>query len=246
MSRFCVILLLALALPPATAQAADGDAARRAIQKLAPMQQIKNFRASTLPGYYEGVLIGQVVYASADGRYVIRGAQIDDTTDGTNLTDDSMAVLRLQALATIGRDQRLVYEPADAKYRITVFTDVDCPFCRRLHAQMSEYHKLGIAIDYVFFPLSIHPDADKKSADVWCSADPKRAYDTVMLGRSIDRTSCANPVVATKQIGTDIGINSTPTAVGPDGHVFTSTVLMSPQRLLAELQKSAAPKIADR
>ena len=237
MSRFALLSLMLLAL--VDANAADGDVARAAIQKLSPMQQLTGFRESALPGYYEGVILGQVIYASRDGKYVIRG-QVDNVVDGINLTEDSMAARRLETLATIGPDMRLSYAPEKVLYRITVFTDVDCPYCRRLHAQVDELNKLGIAIDYVFFPLSIHPDADKKSADVWCASNRKSAYDAVMNGQKLDRLSCANPIARTMKAGTDIGVNSTPTAIGPDGRVLPSTVLMSPQRVLAALQKIPA------
>jgi len=225
-----------LVLSAAPLHAAEGDAARSVIQKLAPMQQIKGFRKSALPGYYEGVIVGTVVYASADGRYTIRG-QVDNVETGANLTEDSMAERRVETLSRIGPDLRLSYAPADPKYRITVFTDVDCPFCRRLHSRMKEYNDLGIAVDYVFFPLSIHVDADKKSADVWCAPDRKQAYDRAMAGHTLDRLACQNPIVTMMQAGNDIGVNATPTAITPDGRTLTSAVLMSPQRLLAELGK---------
>lgn len=243
MLRILLIGLL-LSLPCAAFAATPGDAARAAIQKASPMQQVKAFRKSALPGFYEGVIAGQVVYASEDGTYVIRG-QVDNLATGANLTEDSMAARRLETLAAIGADQRLTYAPPQPLYRVTVFTDVDCPYCRRLHAQMSEYNRLGIAIDYVFFPLSIHPDANRKSNDVWCASDRKAAYDAVMSGHALDRRTCDSPVVETVKAGSEIGVAATPTAIGPDGRVITSTVLMTPHRLLAELQKTPVAVAAE-
>ncbi|MBN8481009.1 MAG: DsbC family protein [Xanthomonadales bacterium] len=242
MLRFVLCCLL-LSLPFGPARAADGDAARAAIQRLAPMQQLKGFRKSALPGYYEGVILGQVAYASADGRYVIRG-QVDDAGNGVSLTEESMAERRIEALAAIGPDRRLSFAPARPSYRITVFTDVDCPYCKRLHAQIAEYNRLGIAIDYVFFPLGIHPGADRKSASVWCAADRKAAYDAAMNGHAPVSATCETPIVAMMKAGNEIGVNATPTAIGPDGRVIASTVLMTPSRLLAELKKSAESNTA--
>jgi len=238
-----VLCCLLSTLPFAAARAADGEAAREAIQKIAPMQQLKGFRQSALPGYYEGVIDGRVAYASADGRYVIRG-QVDDVADGIDLTERSMAERRRETLAAIGPDQRITFAPPNPAHRITVFTDVDCPYCKRLHAQMAEYNRLGIAIDYVFYPLSIHPGADRKSAGVWCAKDRKAAFDAVMNGHVPAGATCATPIVAMKKAGDDIGVNATPTAVGPDGRVIASAVLMTPARLLAELQKTATPTSA--
>ncbi len=240
MLRFLPYVLALIMLAGSTAQAAEGDAARRAIQKTAPMAPIKAFGKSALPGFYEGIIGGKVVYATPDGAYVVRGAQVERAADGEDLTDASMAARRLEVLAGIGAGQRMSYAPRDPKYRITVFTDPDCPYCRRLHGAMAEYNALGIAIDYVFFPLSIHPDADKKSASIWCAADRKIAYDRAMSGQSVDRLNCPNPVSATMAAGAEIGVNSTPTAITPAGRVVNATVLLSPQRLLAELQRADA------
>ncbi len=232
-----VLCCLLSTLPFGQARAAEGDVARQVIQKLAPMKQLKGFRKSALPGYYEGVIDGQVAYASADGQYLIRG-QVDNVRDGISLTEASMAERRLESLATIGPDQRLSYAPAQPSYRITVFTDVDCPYCRRLHAQMADYNQLGIAIDYLFFPLGIHPDAGRKSAGVWCAADRKAAYDAAIRGHAPTGTACETPLATMMKLGSDIGVNATPTAIAPDGHVIPSAVLMTPSRLLAELQGS--------
>ncbi|WP_440225618.1 DsbC family protein [Dokdonella sp. MW10] len=240
MLRFASFLLILVAVLASPVHAAEGDAARRAIQKTAPMLPIKGFGTSALPGFYEGIIGGKVVYATPDGAYVVRGAQVERSADGEDLTDASMAARRLEVLAGVGADQRMSYAPRDPKYRITVFTDPDCPYCRRLHGAMAEYNALGIAIDYVFFPLSIHPDADKKSASIWCAPDRNAAYDRAMAGQSVDRLTCPNPVSATMAAGVEIGVNSTPTAITPAGRVVNSTVLLSPRRLLAELQRADA------
>jgi thiol:disulfide interchange protein DsbC len=230
--------IVALSLIPGLALAAEGDAARAAIQKIAPLQQISEFRESALPGFYEGVIAGQVAYASADGRYLLRGS-VEDVERGIDLSEASMAAKRRSVLATLGADARLSFSPAAAKYRVTVFTDVDCPFCRRLHARIDEYNALGIAFDYVFFPLSIHPGADVKSIAVWCSADRRAAYAAALRGVSPGSASCDNPLPRMRHAGSEVGVTQTPTAIAPDGSVLDATVLMSPQRLLAELQRSS-------
>lgn len=232
---FSVLLLLAT-LP---AWAGDGDAARRAIQATAPTRQVLNFRASALPGYYEGVVDGAVVYASADGRYLIRGT-VERIGDARSLSEDSLAALRRQKLAELGPESRLSYAPEHPKYRVTVFTDVDCPYCRRFHTQIADYNRVGIAVDYVFFPLDIHPGAAAKSVAVWCAADRLAAYNAAMAGHDPGGARCAAPVDATRRLGNDLGVTSTPTVIAPDGSVLPSSVLMSPARLAAELERLRA------
>lgn len=233
----CVFVLGA---PLLQAQAVEGDAARAAIQKIAPMKQISGFRQSALPGYFEGVIAGQVAYASADGRYLVRGT-VEDVSKGINLSESSMAAKRREVLASLGKDALLPFAPADARYRVTVFTDVDCPYCRRLHAGIDQYNALGIAIDYAFFPLSIHVGADRKSIAVWCAKNRNAAYGSAMVGIAPESHNCDNPLARTTAAGNEIGVTSTPTAIGPDGMIVPPAILMSPHRLLAELQKIPDP-----
>ncbi len=220
-------------------QADEGDAARATIQKIAPLQQVTAFRKSALPGYYEGVIDGQIAYASNDGRYLLRGS-VEDSREGINLSEASMAAKRRQVLATLGADTRLSFAPANPKYRLTIFTDVNCPYCRRLHSRIDEYKALGIAFDYVFFPLSIHPGADLKSVAVWCAKDRQRAYTSALIGQAPDSANCPNPVSRTSQVGNEIGVSKTPTAIAADGSMIDSTILLSPHRLLDALQKISA------
>lgn len=233
------LCLLVLSFSLSSAFADEGRAARAAIQKISPLQQISAFAKSKLPGYYEGVIDGQVAYASADGRYLLRGS-VEDTREGVNLSDASMAAKRRQLLATLGPEMRLSFAPAHPKYRVTVFTDVDCPYCRRLHSRIDEFKALGIGFDYVFFPLSIHPGADLKSVSVWCSEDRKSAYSAAIMGQAPDAADCPNPLLQMRQAGSEIGVTSTPTGIAADGTLIDGKVLLSPQRLLALLQKITA------
>lgn len=218
--------------------AAEGDAARAAIQKIAPMQPISAFRKSALPGYYEGIIAGQVAYASADGRYLLRGP-VEDVEQDVSLSEQSMAARRKELLEALGEQDRLSFSPTDPEFRVVVFTDVDCPFCRRLHSRIDEYTALGIAIDYVFFPLSVHPGADRKSVSIWCADDRQRAYTAALAGQTPDPRSCENPLPRMLDAGNGMGVVQTPTAIAPDGSVIDSTVLMSPHRLLTSLRKAA-------
>ena len=192
-----------------------------------------------MPGYFEGVIGGKVVYASVDGRYLLRGT-VQDTDADIDLSEASMASRRRQVLAALGAENRLSFAPAQPKYRLTVFTDLDCPFCRRLHSRINEYNALGIAFDYVFFPLSIHPDADRKSIAVWCSDDRKSAYSAAIAGQSVSSANCANPLSTMRQAGNEIGVAQTPTAIAADGGMIDANILLSPDRLLAELRKRAS------
>ena len=135
----------------------------------------------------------------------------------------------------------MTFAPEHPKHTVTVFTDVDCPYCRQFHKQIAAYNAAGIAVNYVLFPLDIHPGADKKAEAVWCSADRKAAYTAAMNGQDPGKATCKNsPVAETKALSLSIGIDSTPTVLAEDGTHVNGSVVMNPDQLLAELDRLAA------
>ena len=79
----------------------------------------------------------------------------------------------------------IVFGPANAKHTITVFTDFDCPWCRRLHSQIAEYNKLGIRVRYMFFPRTgPHTESWAKAEAVWCAEDRKATFTRAKLGEA--------------------------------------------------------------
>ena len=186
-----------------------------------------------------------MLYVSADGKYIIQG-QVYDVPAHREISDEPLAGLRKQGIAKIPQEKRLVFAPPHPKYKVTVFTDVDCPYCRQFHKQIAEYNKFGIEVDYVLFPLNIHPGSDKKAETVWCSADRNGAYTEAMNGQTLAPKTCSNPVAELSAIAMAMGVNGTPAIVAEDGSQLGGYV--SPQDLaqrldtLATAHKAAANK----
>jgi thiol:disulfide interchange protein DsbC len=229
------------------AQAADNadKAVRDAMHSLLPMTKIDEVVKSDLPGFYEVVVSGQVVYVSADGKYLLQGT-LYNVAQKKDLTAGRVAVMREQAIQKLPADKKLVFAPDHPKHTVTVFTDVDCPYCRQFHKQIAEYNKQGIAVNYVLYPLDIHPGADKKAVAVWCAADRKTAYTAAMNGQDPGTGTCSNnPVAETKALAISIGINSTPTILAEDGTQVDMNKTPTPAAMEAELDRiSAAAKPA--
>ncbi|HZP68043.1 MAG TPA: DsbC family protein [Rudaea sp.] len=237
-----LISAVTLIAAAACAQAADqGDkAVRDAMHSLLPMTKIDEVVKSEVPGFYEVVVSGQVVYVSADGKYLLQG-NLYDVAQKKDLTAARVATMREQALAKLPDDKKLIFAPEHPKHTVTVFTDVDCPYCRQFHKQIAEYNRQGIAVKYVLYPLDIHPGADKKAVAVWCSADRKAAYTAAMNGQDPGTGTCPNnPVSETKAFGVALGINATPTVLAEDGSRIDDTKAASPALLAAELDRLAA------
>jgi thiol:disulfide interchange protein DsbC len=231
--------LLAIAF---TATAADDGekAARDAIHSLLPLAIVDQVVKSDLPGFYEVIISGQIVYVTQDGKYLLQGS-LYDVPNKKDLTAARLATLRGEALAKLPASKEMIFAPPNPKHTVTVFTDVDCPYCRQFHKQIDEYNRAGIAVHYVLYPLDIHPGADKKAAAVWCADDRNAAYTAAMNGKDPGtKATCSNPVAETKALGVALGINATPTVLAQDGSAIDSATAMSPTALSAALDKKAA------
>lgn len=206
---------------------------RAAVGKAVPGASIDSIKPSLIPGYREVAVSGRIVYVSADGKYLIQGSLID-LASRNNLTDASEAVLRRSVLDSVGRDRRIVFAPAKPKYRITVFTDIDCAYCRKLHAQIADYNKAGIAVEYLFFPRAgLNSDSYNKAVSVWCANNRQQALTDSKLDKPIVKKTCANPVAMEYDLGRRVGVDGTPAVYAADGSQLGG--YLSPQDMLAKL-----------
>jgi thiol:disulfide interchange protein DsbC len=233
---------MALLAASTLAMAADGEkTARDAIHSLLPMAIIDEVVKSDLPGFYEVIISGQITYVTEDGKYLLQG-KLYDVPLKKDLTSARIATMREEALAKLPQSKVMLFAPENPKHTVTVFTDVDCPYCRQFHKQIAEYNRLGIAVRYVLYPLDIHPGADKKAAAVWCAKDRNAAYTAAMNGQDPGTGTCTNPVAETKALGETLGINATPTVLAEDGTMVENAKAVSPTLLAAELDRKSAAK----
>ena len=140
-------------------------------------------------------------------------------------------------LAAVPDSQTLVFSPKDPKYTISVFTDVDCGYCRKLHSQIAEYNRLGVRVRYLFFPRS-GPDTESwhKAESVWCSADRNDALTRAKRGETLKAKPCGpTPVAKEHQLGEDIGVQGTPSIVLANGEMLPGYV---PPAMLVDHLKS--------
>jgi thiol:disulfide interchange protein DsbC len=205
---------------------------------------IQVVRPSPLPGLYEiqaGMNFG---YVSADGEYLIEGDLVRLST-GEGITEKARKLVRLDALKKIGVDNMIVFAPpADQiKHTITVFTDIDCGYCRMLHSQIAEYNAKGIAIQYASFPRTgPNTPAYYEAENVWCSADRKAALTLAKQGTAIPQApKCKNPVLDEYNVGAAIGVRGTPSIVLEDGEMIPG---YQPPDQLAQVLDGKAAKTA--
>lgn len=223
------------------ATAEEGSIEERAIQALQsinPRIEVDHVGPAPLPGFREAVVGGQVVYISDDGRYLLQGA-LFDVVEKKDLSQAGMAEVRKRLLATIPASERIVFAPADPLYTVSVFTDVECGYCRKLHEDIAEYNRLGIAIEYLAFPRMGPASPDfAKMVSVWCAADRSAALTAAKEGRKVPAANCTNPVARHYDIGRRVGLTGTPMIVTESGVQMPG--YMPPADLRAALDELAA------
>ena len=199
-----------------------------------------NIVPSSFTGAYEVILHSPIdsILVSKDGRYLIQGDVVDLTTRKLIPTNPRVKLIKKTLLATIAEQDKIIYAAADEKHIIHVFTDVDCPFCRKLHLGMEKMNDLGITVKYLAAPLaSLHPKAHNKMEQIWCAPDPKQAMDDYKhTGELPEAKDCENPVATQLLISQQLGVNGTPAIFLADGTHLPG--YLKPSALIKEIQQS--------
>ena len=238
MSRFLIgalIGVISCAAIAGDATSAKEEKIRAAIQSLVPGATIDSIADAVIPGLVEVQVSGQVAYVSEDGKYLFQGS-IYDINGKKDLTEASRAEVRQTALKDFGKDKRIIFSPANPKHTVTVFTDIDCGYCRKLHDQIADYNAQGIAIEYMFFPRAgVGSASFDKAVDVWCAADRRDALTEAKAGGEPVKAECPNPVEAEYALGQRIGVNGTPAIFTADGTQIGGYV--PPEQMRARLDQ---------
>ena len=179
-----------------------------------PTITTENIKNSELDGFYEVVLINpqiDVLYISLDGRYVIQGA-ITDIELMTNLSTKRINSERINILNSIDENNKIVFKAENEQHIVHVFTDVDCPYCAKLHSNMKGMNALGITVKYLAAPIEqLHPNAQSAMEKIWCAEDTAIAMHNYKTNRYLPNSSdCINPVEEQLAISKQLGVNGTP------------------------------------
>lgn len=246
LTRLVVVSLMLFPGVSISVQAADELAAvRKRLEQRFSDLTISDLKTAPIPGLYELTFGTRTVLVTEDGRYLIQGDLIDLETR-RNLTQEQRSKLILKSIEAIGEKNMVVVGPATAQRTITVFTDVDCPYCARLHQEVPKLNKAGVKVRYLLYPRAGKgSETYKKSVAVWCAKDRVKAIGTAKAGGKIEIKSCANPVDEHLKLGAEVGVEGTPTMIFDDGRIVPG--FAPADKLLAALglpngEKTAAPK----
>ncbi len=204
-----LLSLTAAPLPAATAGEADANIRAR-LEKIVPEYTIDSIQETAIPGVYEVVMGAQVVYVSGDGNYMLQG-QLMDLANREDLTEPRRAMARKQAVGRVGEERMVIFAPEKYDHTVTVFTDIDCGYCRKLHREIDNYSAEGIRVRYLFYPRAgVGSDSFKQAVAVWCADDRQQAMTDAKSGKRLDAVSCDNPVEEHMALGEQLGVNGTP------------------------------------
>jgi len=173
--------------------------------------EISSITESVIPGLYELVSGGTIFYVNPEGSVFIEGNMID-LERRVNLTEEKLGRLHMSMIATMDEDDMLVYEPENPSGRwITVFTDISCGYCQKLHREMDTYLDAGVSVRYLMFPRAgMETPAAQALESVWCNADPQAAMTTAKSGGQIEPMRCDNPIEEHVALAQQVGLRGTP------------------------------------
>lgn len=234
-------LLLAVCVgfsSPARAESSDEEAIaaiRSVFATTQPGMVIAEIKPSPVGDLFEVLLQnGQTIYASRDARFLIAGELYESRADGVvNLSEQRGNELRKQKMLALNEADMIVYEAEGArKATITVFTDVDCPYCRKLHGEVEELNKLGIAVRYLAYPRTGLIDGNTgqptettvKMVSTWCAEDRNAMMTSAKRGGDVPVVECDSPVEEQYQLGREVGVRGTPALVLEDGTMLPGYV----------------------
>ena len=194
------------------------------LQFLPPDLPVQSVAGTPLEGVFALELAnGQVLYAAAEGRYLFAGDlyQVGDE-DVVNLTEQRRSKKRLALLDGVAEADMLIFAAnGRRKAQVSIFTDVDCGYCRQMHREMAEINALGIEVRYLAFPRAgPGSDAYRKIVSAWCAENPNQALTDLKMGRSIPERSCKNPVADQYQLAARLGVTGTPAIITEEGQLL--------------------------
>jgi thiol:disulfide interchange protein DsbC len=238
------LVLLMFALPAAADDGSVAETIRERVAEIAPQAEVGDIEPTPLEGIWSVVVGGDVVFMSADGRYLFHGELVDLQAQ-RSLTEEKRQAIRLNALEELGESSMIIYEPeGESRYEITVATDIDCPYCRQMHRQIEEYTALGIRVRYLLMPRAgVQSDSYDKAVSVWCADDRHAALTRAKLGQPIDRLRCDNPVDEHMALTQQLGVRATPTIITGSGSMIPG---YRPPQALADLLARDAQGLAVR
>jgi thiol:disulfide interchange protein DsbC len=238
------LLLAGPAAGEPTKQDAEIEKVREGIRKILKQGAISSIVPAKVSGLYEVMVGPQLYYVSADGKYLLSG-NLYDLETREDLTSPKVSHAKAEAIEAVGEENMVIFTPKETKYTVTVFTDIDCGYCQKLHKEIKDYNDLGIRVRYLMFPRAgIGSKSFDKAVTVMCSDNPNDALTRSKAGEKLEKKECDNPVEQHWALGKSLGVNGTPSIFLQSGDMLPGYV--PAQRMSAILQEQDSKQQASR
>jgi len=199
---------------------ADEAAIREAMTKSMPSVKVDSVKPAVVKGLFEVVVGANIYYVSEDGKYLLQGRLVD-VAARKDLTEEKLNVTRKLAIEKMGQANMIVFKPKITKYTVTIFTDIDCGYCRKLHSEIDQYLAQGITIQYLFFPRAGKgSDSYNKAVSVWCAEDRNAALTAAKKDQKLPEKTCTNPIDRHMQLAAEFDVKGTPMIISENGNVY--------------------------
>ena len=238
-AKLLVSLVIVLPFVVMAADDAALDTVRASVMDRFEGIEAKDIQPSQVDGWYTIQKGSIVAYVSADGRYLLQGDMIDLEAQ-VNLSDQVRSSMRRDVMAAVSDDEVITFTPPEVKYSVTVFTDIDCSYCRKLHAEIDEYLANGIEVRYLLYPRNGPTSRSWSTAEeVWCAVDRNHALTMAKRDKDFLTKDCDSSMVKNHYlIGQDVGLSGTPAIVFEDGTLLAG--YLPPAALLQRLEANGA------
>lgn len=229
--RIAVLSLLAASL--AGFAHADDAAIQQSLNKLG--LQHTEIQPSPLPGMKTVLSESGVLYVTEDGKHFIQGPLYNVSGAHPINVTNQLLQKKVDALSK----EMIIYKAPRQQHVITVFTDITCGYCRKLHEQMADYNALGITVRYLAFPREgLNGQVEQQMKSIWCAADRNKAFDGAMKGDPVSPIACDIKLEDQYKLGILYGIQGTPAILLENGTMIPG--YQGPQELkqVLDSQKS--------
>jgi thiol:disulfide interchange protein DsbC len=189
-------------------------------------------------GLYQVTSGNEVFFVTKDGKYLLHGALLDLSKDkeNWNLTEQARKKIVKAIMDKVALKDMVIFNPKNPIGYVNVFTDVDCGYCRKFHANIDEIMAKGIEVRYLAFPRSGKDSPTyNKTVSIWCSDSPTKDLTKAKKGEEIPEKTCNNPIETQIEIGKNLGIMGTPTLIFADGTMIAS--YLPADNLLEQVKK---------
>lgn len=215
-----LFLAFALLLSGQASVKADEASVKKAVEGAYPKFKVESVTKTPFAGLYEVFMAGQIIYTDDKMTFLIAEGRLVDPKTKKDITGERLDELTKIDFSSLPLEQAIKVVKGNGSRKLVVFSDVDCPYCKRL--ERNELANITDVTIYTYlYPLQqLHPDAPAKSKAIWCAPNRVAAWQDWIMNDQLPKAasnSCPVPLEKVADLAKKIGVTSTPTLIFSNG-----------------------------